>query len=88
LLPDGIECGEWTHIAIRQDVAACRTALFLNGREILSTMLHTTAQKNDTPLHLGSSGLMKRCGFHGALDDLVIYRRTLENEEIAALAAE
>jgi hypothetical protein len=51
-------------------------------------MLHTTAQKNDTPLHLGSSGLMKRCGFHGALDDLVIYRRTLENEEIAALAAE
>ena len=87
LLPDGIECGEWTHIAIRQDVAACRTALFLNCRELLSTMLHSTPQKNDTPLHLGSSGLMKRCGFHGALDDLVIYRRILENDEIAALAA-
>lgn len=88
LLPDTIESRGWTHIAIRQDVSAFRLSIFRNGREILSTMLHSTPMENDSPLYLGGSRIARRSGFHGALDDLVIYRRALSNEEITALAAE
>lgn len=88
LLPDTIESQKWTHIAIRQDVSTFRLSIYRNGREILSTMLHSTPKKNDSPLYLGGSRIARRSGFYGALDDLVIYRRALSNEEIAALAAQ
>lgn len=87
-LPDAIEPGKWTHIAIRQDVNTFRLAMFLDGGEILSTMLHSTPMKNDSPLLLGRSGVARRSGFHGALDGVVIYRRALSNDEISALATE
>lgn len=51
-------------------------------------MLHSTPMENASPLCLGDSGFVKQSGFNGAFDDLVIFRRALSNDEIAALAAE
>ena len=85
VVPDGIRPGRWTHIAIRQNVRACRLTLFVDGCELLSTMLHATPKKSDAPLRLGHSGVARQAGFHGALDDLYVYRRALSNKEIATL---
>lgn len=86
LAPGALAADRWYHVALRQDVAACRLTLFINGRELLSTMLHTTPAHNDAPLRLGRSGIFPKAPFHGSMDDLRIYHRPLTNADIAALA--
>ncbi len=87
LAPGALAADRWYHLAIRQDVKACRVALFINGKELLSTLLHSKPNRNDSPLRLGRSVVFPKASFHGALDDLQIHHRPLTNAEIAALAA-
>jgi hypothetical protein len=86
LAPGALSANRWHHVALRQDVEAFRLTVFVDGRELLSTMLHTTPDRSGGPLRLGCSAVFPRGSFHGAMDELRIYQRALSNADIAALA--
>lgn len=81
--------GEWQHIAIAYDSRSAIAKAYLNGRLFSSRNLKTVypglssyeiaISKGD--LLLGS----RERPFHGALDDVYIFRRVLSDEEIAKL---
>ena len=84
--PVALTPNRWHHVALRQDVKTFRLTLFIDGREALSTMLHSRPVRSGGPLRLGSSGIFRKGSFRGAMDELKIYQRPLSNKEIAALA--
>ena len=86
LAPGALTANRWYHVALRQDVKACRLTIFVDGRESLSTMLHTTPDRSGSPLRLGCSGVFRKGSFRGAMDELRIYQRALSNTEIGVLA--
>ena len=84
--PGALSANRWYHIALRQDVKTFRLTLFVDGRERLTTMLHSTPDRSGGPLRLGCSGVFRKGSFHGAMDELRIYQRPLSYAEIIALA--
>ncbi|KKM08201.1 hypothetical protein LCGC14_1726230, partial [marine sediment metagenome] len=84
--PGALTANRWYHVALRQDVKAFRLTLFVDGRERLMTMLHSTPARSGGPLRLGCSGVLGKGTFYGAMDELRIYQRPLSNAEISALS--
>ena len=88
LVPGALTPDRWYHVAFRQDLDAGRLAVFMDGRELLSTMLHATPATNNSPLRLGHSEIQHHASFTGAMDELRIYSRALSDAEIQDLAGE
>jgi len=83
--------GEWHHIAMRVDAPNRVVSVFVDGE------LHDSASynservyNNDAPIQIGGTAARGRDGgsryFKGDLDDIRIYRRVLDADEIVKLA--
>ena len=93
--PDSFPLYSWAHIAASVDTTGRHAALYLDGRPVASAKLKidTSIDFADTPLELARSD--KEVGYlnftfnylNAAYDELAVYRRALNAEEIEALVA-
>lgn len=84
-----IKNNSWTHIVITYDGAAYGT-LYVNGTSIGTKGFTLGSYGNPTSLYVGAnsyylSGTFNGPSFNGALDELLIYNRTLTPGEVSAL---
>lgn len=80
--------GRWFHIAVVRLDGQRRTRLYVNG--ILDASMNTQGftEPNDEPLYIGSDPLVNdRCDVPMYVDELRIYNRALQPDELQAEAA-
>lgn len=80
--------GRWFHIAVVRLDGQRRTRLYVNG--ILDASMNTKGytEPNDEPLYIGSDPLVNdRCDLPMYVDELKVYNRALEPDELQAEAA-
>lgn len=90
----GITAGKWHHIAVTIDITAKKIAFYLNGQEIPSALVEGDIFPNalgnrNAPLRFGAIRCSKGdlCGYlNGKLDDVRIYSRLLDQQEIKQLS--
>jgi Concanavalin A-like lectin/glucanases superfamily len=77
--------GQWHHLVGRKTPGAL--TLFVDGRLAGMRPHALTSVSNDEPLQLGGFGTGGNFDFDGQLDEVILYSRSLSDQEIAALAA-
>ena len=92
---DVLVAGEWNWVAFSVDLSVGRVVLMVNGRAVAldegATLVPWTKfNATTTPLLLGA--LLGRNGamgapFRGDLDEVMLWRRALTDEELAAVAS-
>jgi len=85
--PDPIPVGQWSHVGAVYDAEAGYLALYVNGRVVVEGEFSpgTMPTANSNPLRIGADS-DRGSRFHGDLDEIVIYRRALSEEEMAVRA--
>ncbi|WP_433373420.1 LamG-like jellyroll fold domain-containing protein [Streptosporangium sp. CA-115845] len=71
---------EWFHLAGTYDAAAKTAVLYLNGTQIGTAQLTSSAWNADAPMRLGASML-------GAVDEVEVYQRALSSADVSDLYA-
>jgi hypothetical protein len=87
-----IEAGVWSHVALTYDLATSVARLYVNGQPVAEEELGTFLPHTALPFHVGyrpelSSDGAGGSSFAGGVDEVSIYQRALEPEEIAAIHA-
>ena len=92
---DVLVAGEWAWVGFSVDLSVGRVVLMVNGRPVAlnegaSLVPWTKFNATTTPLLLGA--LLGRNGamgapFRGDLDEVMLWRRALTDEELAAVAS-
>ncbi|HKJ40708.1 MAG TPA: LamG-like jellyroll fold domain-containing protein, partial [Sunxiuqinia sp.] len=80
-----IEPGRWYHLACRYNKLTGEQAIFVNGK-LDSRSLGHPAYKGRENIYVGMSGFDSNAYMNGSIDDLVIWSRTLGDEEIWSLS--
>lgn len=78
--------GTWYHVAVAFDDAANTVRFYVDGIERLVAELHGTPAVNALPLRVGSSGFSNEF-FSGLIDEVQVFNRALNAEEILNLRA-
>lgn len=80
-----IEPGRWYHLACRYNKLTGEQAIFVDGK-LDSRSLGHPAYKGRDNIYVGMSGFDSSSYMNGEVDDLVIWSRTLGDEEIWSLS--
>ena len=80
-----IEPGRWYHLACRYNKLTGEQAIFVDGK-LDSRSLGHPAYKGRENIYVGMSGFDSNAYMNGEIDDLVIWSRTLGDEEIWSLS--
>ncbi|WP_437777365.1 LamG domain-containing protein [Sorangium sp. So ce1097] len=83
-VPSPIVPGKWTHIACLSDGQT--QILYVNGVEIDRSPSGPVLADGEQPIHIGSEEPTDRDKFHGLIDSLRVFGRTLAPQEICAAA--
>ncbi|KYF81999.1 hypothetical protein BE11_21175 [Sorangium cellulosum] len=83
-VPHSIVPGEWTHIACLSDGQT--QSLYVNGVEVDRSDSGPVLADGEQPIHIGSEEPTDRDEFHGLIDSLRLFGRTLAPQEICAAA--
>ena len=70
--------GEWHHAAAAYDGEVGR--IFFDGEKVLDIPMSGELNQTDDPLHIGDGNNQRH--FNGAVDEVRIYNRALEDDEI------
>ena len=81
-LPMSLSSGQWSHVALVMEEGVWTG--YLNGVPVGDPITQTFGSQVDLPLHIGSNGSSGL--FTGLLDEVVIYERALDAEEIHRIA--
>lgn len=79
-----IETGRWIHLATVWDGASAKMTLFRDGELVQEVPMPSRIQTGDTTLYLGRWSMVGR-HLVGDIDDIAIWRRALQQPEIAGL---
>lgn len=88
--PGRIEAGVWSHVALTYDPATGLGNLYLNGDQVAEEDLGTFTPGTALPFHIGYRPAQSVDGaggsrFAGWIDEVAVYNRALESEEITAI---
>ena len=79
--------GQWHHVGLVYDLYALHRHLYLDGVEVTVDSDYVAGVPSDGGLYIGTGKAMEPGTFwSGLIDDVRIYNRALNTEEIAALA--
>ncbi|MCP4256603.1 MAG: hypothetical protein GY774_03640 [Planctomycetes bacterium] len=79
--------GQWHHLGLVYDRDAMHRYLYVDGVEVAADSNYVGGLRSDGGLYIGTDNSLDASSlFSGFIDDIRIYRRTLNTEEIAALA--
>ncbi len=84
-----IPAGEWTHVTVTVDLAADQGRVFLDGAQDSTFQPSSTGAgdlSNEAPLFIGRHFDVFDQAFDGRIDEVEIFSRLLNEDEIAALA--
>src|SRR5262245_29972097 len=76
-----LDIGRWSYVAVTYDGAMLR--MFINGRQVATRQVSGTIQVTDDPLWIGGNEPYGEY-FHGDIDEIRVYARTLSADEIRA----
>ena len=82
IAPDPVELGEWNHLAVTYNADSEDITLYVNGQAKGNGKVGTTPF---SVVHLGQRASSKNAPLNGALDDLRIFNRALNADEISNL---
>lgn len=79
-----LQVGEWNHVAFTLDLEKKRVNLWVNKMNVASTAVEESflPKFTNTNLLLGSDGTSR---FHGLMDDVIIYERTVTDMELSKI---
>lgn len=86
-----INKGKWTHVVVQRDSVAWKKRIFINGKlDAEQTTRQVKFNNTSIGVHLGGSTCDNedRLYFQGKMDDVRVYNRDLEEEEVKALFKE
>ena len=83
-ITDTFNAGEWYHVVGVHDSASNKLKIYVNGTLEGSTDFDGTIDDDDLALYLGTRDSLAG-DYNGAIDDLIIFNRSLSDEQIQAL---